>query len=86
MIQIFIGLPSIFQAINLIISGRAEGALFMIALFLAWIGATLAVATASLIHGSGRISASMLRKSACAAFRLALVDRVQRNSRRAAWG
>jgi|SRR5262245_28256533 len=50
-IQIFLGLPSLFQAVNLIVTGRAEGALFMIALFLAWIGATLAVATGSLIHG-----------------------------------
>lgn len=46
------GVPSIFLAITLLTSGKAEGALFTISLFLAWIGATLAIGVGSLIHGS----------------------------------
>jgi len=51
LVQFFLGMPSIFQAGQLLLSGKAEGALFMIALFLAWIGATIAVGVAALIHG-----------------------------------
>jgi hypothetical protein len=51
LVQVVIGIPSLLQAVNLVITGKAEGALFMIALFLAWIGATLAVGVATLVHG-----------------------------------
>jgi hypothetical protein len=51
LVQVFLGVPSILEAAQLLTTGKAEGALFMIALFLAWIGATLAVGVASLVHG-----------------------------------
>jgi hypothetical protein len=51
LVQVILGIPSLLQALNLVITGKAEGALFMIALFLAWIGATLAVGVAALVHG-----------------------------------
>jgi hypothetical protein len=50
LVQILLGLPSLAQTAHLLATGKAEGALFMIALYLAWIGATIAVATACLIH------------------------------------
>jgi hypothetical protein len=50
-VQIIFGAPSLVLAAAMILSGKAEGALFSIALFLVWIGATLAVGVATLIHG-----------------------------------
>lgn len=35
----------------MMLTGKAEGALFSISLFLVWIGATLSVAVATIIHG-----------------------------------
>jgi hypothetical protein len=56
LVQFFFGLPSLVQAMILLTTSRAEGALFMIALFLAWIGATLAVIAGTLVHGSAEVS------------------------------
>ena len=49
--QLFLGVPSILTAAHLITTGKAEGALYTICLFLAWIGSTLAVGVGSLLHG-----------------------------------
>ena len=56
LVQVFLGLPSIFLALQLTFTGRAEGALYTICLFLAWIGATLAVGVSTIIHGSTEFS------------------------------
>lgn len=55
LVQIFLGVPSIGLTIQLLVSGKAEGALFSISLFLAWIGATLAIGVGNLIFGGFEI-------------------------------
>ncbi|HWV51327.1 hypothetical protein [Pseudorhodoplanes sp.] len=54
-VQVCLGVPSVFLASVLLTTGKAEGALFSISLFLAWIGCTLAIGVGSLLHGRSQL-------------------------------
>jgi hypothetical protein len=55
-VQVTLGVPSFFTIVALLINQKAEGALFTISLFLAWIGATIAIGVGSMIHGSSELA------------------------------
>lgn len=53
--QLVLGIPAVGLALNLIITRQAEGALYSICFFLAWIGGSLTWGFATLIHKSEKL-------------------------------